>query len=285
MRRSLAVACCALLVYLCILGPFTKAATQKTYVEKLGLIPHPKLLQTFCFDFQEFLGASIVGKVVLYYGSMIDSLGHPGKVLHVADYPAMSRTIHAALKLDPYNMDGYYFGQSILTWDVGQYRLASELLEYGMQYRTWDWQLPFFAGFNYAYFLKDKNKAAEMYMRAGEISGAPLFRSLAGRYLQEAGQTRMAIDYLQTLLTKAKNDAVKSSLQIRIEAFSQVLKIENARDSFLLENKELPNNVAELINSGYLVGVPVDPYGGRFFFDSNGQVRSTSKFAFTQSPD
>ncbi len=50
-----------------------------------------------------------------------------------------------------------------------------------------------------------------MYMRAGELSGASLFKSLAGRYLQEAGETRMAIDYLQTLIKNTRKPAVKKT--------------------------------------------------------------------------
>src|ERR1035437_4961022 len=51
-----------------------------------------------------------------------------------------------------------------------------------MKYRTWDWQLPFFAGFNSAFFLKDYAAAARYYQRAGELSGSDLSRLLAGRY-------------------------------------------------------------------------------------------------------
>jgi len=283
MKRYLLSALCVLLAYLGILGPFTRAMEQKPYIEKIGLIPSPRVLQAFFPDFQELLAASILSKVILYYGSLSEHLDQPGKIIYAADYPAMSRTVHAALRLDPYNMDGYYFGQSILVWDAKQYDLATELLEYGMHYRTWDWQLPFFAGFNYAYFLGNKKKAAEMYMRAGELSGETLFKKLAGRYLQEAGNTRMAIDYLRTLAKNARNPAVRQTLQIRINAFEAVLAIEQARDQFTEELGRAPADIAELVKGGYLEGLPVDPYGGTFYLDENKQVRTTSKFAFAAS--
>ncbi len=283
MKRYLAAAVCLLLVYVALLGPFTRSMAQKPYVEKLGLVPSSRVLQALFPDYQEFLAASIIGKVILYYGSLTGHLDDPGKIIYAADYPAMSRTVHAALRLDPYNMDGYYFGQAILAWDARQFKLASELLEYGMQYRTWDWQLPFFAGFNYAYFLDDKEKAAEMYKRAGDLSGAPLFQKLAGRYMQEAGQTRMAIDYLGTLVKTARNPAVKKSLQVRIDAFKAVFAIEQARDRFAHEKGRFPKNIAELVEAGYLEERPEDPYGGRFYLDESRQVRTTSKFASSHS--
>ncbi|MFA5585841.1 MAG: hypothetical protein WDA02_04780 [Saccharofermentanales bacterium] len=280
MKRYLFSAFCVLTVYFILLGPFTRTMEQKPYIEKLGLIPNPRLLSALFPDYQELLAASIIGKVILYYGSLAERLDQPGKVIYAADYPAMSRSIHAALRLDPYNMDGYYFGQSILAWDARQYVLATKLLEYGMQYRTWDWQLPFFAGFNYAYFLHDKEKAAEMYMRAGDLSGEPLFQKLAGRYLQEAGDTRMAIDYLGTLAKNARNPALRQTLQVRISAFEAVLAIEQARDRFMHEHGNLPANIADLVEAGYLEDTPIDPYGGEFYFDENHRVLTTSKFAF-----
>lgn len=280
MKRYLVAACCVLAAYLAILGPFTQTMKEKVTAVKLGMSPPPKVLQVLFPDYQEFLAASSLGRIIQYYGALVDPAADPGKVLRVADYPAMSRAVHAALRLDPYNMDGYYFGQSVLVWDAKQYQLATELLEYGMQYRTWDWQLPFFAAFNQAYFLKDRAAAARLYMRAGELSGATLFKSLAGRYLQEAGETQMAIDYLETLEKSARTPAVKQTLQVRIETFKTIFSIEKARDRYAKEKGQLPVNIDILVTSGYLATKPVDPYGGQFYFDEDKQVRTTSKFSF-----
>lgn len=283
MKRYVISAFCVLAAYLVILGPFTRAMAQKPYTIKLGMIPHPKVLQLLFPDYQELLGANTLGRIILYYGSLHEDATGTGKGQLAADYPAMSRAVHTALHLDPYNMDGYYFGQSILVWDVGQYQLATDLLEYGMKYRTWDWQLPFFAAFNKAYFLKDRAAASSLYMRAGELSGSSLFKSLAGRYLQEAGETRMAIDYLQTLEKSASTPAVKQSLQVRIAAFESVLAIEQARDRYVEEYDVLPADIAILVMKGYLETKPVDPYGGEFSLTETGQVVTTSKFAFAAS--
>jgi len=282
-RRYFLVFTFLLFAFGAIIGPFARYMSHKPYAEKLGLVPRPEVLKALFADYQELVGVSILTKVFLYFGSLAET-SDVRKLDQAADYPAMSRAVHAALQLDPYNMDGYYFGQSILSWDVGQHQLANELLEYGMNYRTWDWQLPFFAGFNYAYFLKDYDAAARMYMRAGELSGEPLFTRLAGRYLQESGETRMAIDYLSSLEKGARNPAIKKSFSLRIAAFEAVLAIEQARDRFAEAEGRLPGNIDELSKSGYLAAPPVDPYGGTFYLDENGQVRSTSKFSFSTQP-
>lgn len=283
MMRYAVMAACLLAAYLTLLGPFTQAMAQKTYAVKLGMRPPPQVLQILFHDYQEFLAAFSLGQVIQYYGTLTESRENIRKASLAIDYPAMSRAVHDALRLDPYNMDGYYFGQSILVWDVGQYQLATELLEYGMQYRTWDWQLPFFAGFNKAYFLKDRAAAAPFYKLAGELSGSILFKKLAGRYLQEAGETQMAIDYLQTLEQSAKTPAVKKSLQLRITAFKAVLVVEQARDLYSEKLGRPPLSIDSLVAEGYLEGLPVDPYGGEFSLNKTGQVVTTSKFAFAGS--
>ena len=282
-RRYLLMLTLLLLTFGTIIGPFARYMSHKPYAEKLGLIPRPEVLKALFPDYEELVGTSILIKVFLYFGSLSET-SDVRKIVQVVDYAAMSRAVHAALYLDPYNMDGYYFGQSILSWDVGQHQLANELLEYGMKYRAWDWQLPFFAGFNYAYFLKDFDSAARMYMRAGELTGEPLFTRLAGRYLQESGETRMAIDYLISLEKGARNPAIKKSFSVRIAAFKNVLAIEQARDRFAEAEGRLPDGIDELIKAGYLAEIPVDPYGGTFYFDERGQVRSTSKFSFSTQP-
>ncbi|OEU64444.1 MAG: hypothetical protein BA870_05585 [Desulfuromonadales bacterium C00003094] len=280
MKRYIVSALCVLAAYLAILGPFTREMAQKPYAQRVGMIPHPTVLKLLFPDYQELLGANILGRVIFYYGALTDDVANPSKMQLSADYPAMSRAVHAALRLDPYNMDGYYFGQSILVWDVGQYKLATELLEYGMQYRSWDWQLPFFAAFNHAYFLKDRAAAARLYMRAGELSGSFLFKSLGGRYLQEAGETQMAVDYLQTLEKITRTPAVKQALQLRIETFKAVLTVELARDRYAEEKGRLPADIQLLLSTGYLATWPVDLYGGEFYLDGNGHVRTTSRFSF-----
>jgi hypothetical protein len=90
----------------------------------------------------------------------------------------------------------------------------------------------------------------------------------------------MAIDYLQTLEKNARNPAVKQTLQVRIETFKAVLTIEKARDRYAEEQGRVPANIDVLVKTGYLTTRPIDLYGGEFYLDENGQVHTTSKFAF-----
>lgn len=251
---------------------------SRPLVEKLSLVPNAQVMRLASVDHKEMAAAGLVMKVLMYYGGLME------KTLNTlalpADYPSMSRLIHASVKLDPYNMDAYYFAQAILVWDVRKVDVANKLMKYGMNYRDWDWYLPFFTGFNYAYFLKDYQNAAEYYRRAGELSGEPLFINLAGRYMHEAGRTPLAIAYLSAMENSARNESIRKSISLRLLALKQVGLIESAVQVYARKVGRTPSTIQDLIDGGFLDAVPSDPYGGQFYLEQNGKVRSTSKFAF-----
>jgi len=270
------------LIFLCLYGiliiPFTTYLKNKPFVEKLGYVPSVTALKAVAADHKELVAASLVLKVLMYFGGLVEKADN--QVAVPPDYMSMSRLLHGAVKLDPYNMDAYYFAQGFLTWDVKQFKLANDLLDYGMKYRTWDWYLPFFAGFNSAYFIKDYAAAARYYQRAGELSGSDLSRLLAGRYMQESGQTEMAIGYLSAMAKGERNPALKKNYQLRLTAFRETRRIEVARDRYREIRRTMPKTVEQLVTGGFLSPPPKDPYGGQFYLEAEGKVATTSKYAF-----
>ena len=267
--------------YVLLIIPFSTYMRNKPFVEKLGYIPQPEVLKFISADQRIFVADSLVMKTLFYFGSLMEKSTQ--KFVLPPDFFAIYKTIETAVKLDPYNQDAYYFVQAVLVWDVGRVKEANALLDHGMKYRDWDYSLPFFAGFNYAYFLKDYPNAAKYYKKAAELSGTPLYASLAGRYMYEAGQTDLALAYLTAMEKSARNPSIKKNFQIRIAAFSEIKRIETALARFRTEFGETaPVTVESLLHKGYLQAPPVDPYGGRFYVDEQGQVRTTSKFAFSR---
>jgi len=266
------------LSYLAIISSFTSHMKNRPFLERMGYTPEPLVLKFFSADQYRLSAAFLIVKVISYYGSLVEQ--YQNKIYIPPEYPEMGKTIETAVKLDPYNMDSYYFAQAIMIWGASQVKSTNELLEYGMQYRTWDFYLAYFAGFNYAFFLKDYANAAKYYKRVGELTGADLPMNLAGRYMYESGRTDLAVAYLSSMVKSSTNDAVKKSLQTRLDAFQGVGKIEQACTSFLNDRHRRPRSVEELVQKGYLEKVPVDPYGGTYYLDKQGKVRSTSKFAY-----
>jgi tetratricopeptide (TPR) repeat protein len=265
-------------LYVVLIVPFATYLHNKPFVEKLGYVPSVNALKAVAADHKELIAASLVLKVLMYFGGQLEKADN--QMVIPPDYMSMSRLLHGAVKLDPYNMDAYYFAQSFLTWDVKQYKLANDLLDYGMKYRTWDWSLPFYAGFNSAFFLKDYTSAAKYYQRAGELSGSNMSKLLAGRYMQQSGQTDLAISYLSAMLKGERNPALKKNYQLRLTAFREARRIEVAREYYRETQGALPASVEQLISEGFLNPPPRDPYGGQFYLDTDGKVATTSKYAF-----
>ena len=278
MIKATSVTLICLFFYSILIVPFTSYLRNRPFLEKLGYVPSVTALKVIAVDQKELVAASLVFKVMMYFGGLDEKVENHGVIQ--PDYKSMSRLLHGAVKLDPYNMDAYYFAQSFLTWDVKQFKLANDLLDYGMKYRTWDWYLPFFAGFNSAYFLKDYAAAAKYYQRAGELSGSELPRLLAGRYMQESGQTELAISYLTAMERGEKNPALKKNFRVRLNAFRETRRIEVARDNFREKRGALPTNVEQLVSTGFLIPPPNDPYGGQFYLKQDGTVATTSMYAF-----
>jgi tetratricopeptide (TPR) repeat protein len=182
--------------------------------------------------------------------------------------------------LDPYNMDAYYFAQSVLTWEAGMIPRVVELLEYGFAHRPWDWYLPFFLSFDYAYFLKDYEKAGEYLAKVAQLKPeVDWYATLAARYFYEGGSTALALAYLKEIIPTARNEVIKRRMMTRAEALEKILKIEQAIVAYRKRFQRDPKELGDLVNGGVLDLIPEDPYGGSFYLDKDGRVRTTSKLA------
>lgn len=265
--------------YLVIIVPFTNYLGNRPVINKVGYIPEGEMMRFAVGDHRYLVSEWSVFKVMLYFGGMFEDNAKQLKL--PPEYGNMARVISSAVFLDPYNMDAYYLAQASFVWDVkDSAKDINKLLAYGMRYRTWDYYLPFFAGFNAAYFLHDYNSAAEYMKKAAELSGDPLFANLSARYFHQAGRTDLGILFIDSMAKSAKDEKIKKSFTLRKEALLAAREISIAAKLFSDRYNHLPTSVEDLVKLGYLKQVPADPYGGRFYITEKGKVESTSKFAF-----
>jgi len=274
--KSIAFLASLLTLYTAILVPLTRHLQERPFLEKVGYVTQPMVIKALACDQRHSIAAGLVFKVLVYFGTLVEKK----KITDASppDDTAMRAILATASRLDPYNMDTYYFAQSLI-WDETKVRETVELLEYGMRFREWDFYLPFFAGFDAAYFLRDYKAAATHYATAARLTGSDLFSKLASRYMHEAGQTELAIGYLDTMIKGSRNEAVKASFKMRRAALLEVRRIEVARDQFRDKFKRVPGSLEELYAYGFLTSPLKDPYGGNFYLEADGSVKTTSKFA------
>jgi tetratricopeptide (TPR) repeat protein len=241
---------------------------------RLGFFPPAPVIRVLSADQYQFISHLISLQCLFYFGTLVE------RPSQRPEFSSIYRALFTATRLDPYNMDAYYLAQAVLTFESGNIQRVNELLEYGFQHRTWDWYLPFFISFNYAYFVKDYEKAAVYLTKAAELNPkVQWFASLAARYYYEGGSTTLALAYLKEMIAATRNDAIKKRLVIRAAAFEKILQIEQAIEAYKRHLQQDPKDLRDLVKAGILARIPIDPYGGSFYLDDQGRVRTTSKLA------
>jgi tetratricopeptide (TPR) repeat protein len=154
-----------------------------------------------------------------------------------------------------------------------------------MAHRTWDWQLPFFYGFNQFYFLNRPEEAASYLEKAYQLNPRNEFLpTLIARLYYQADATKVAIEFLEEMIRNTKSENMRKWMMVRLKAFKIVAFLEDAVALYEERFNHTPERIEILVEHGILQGIPPDPYGGTFFLDAAGKVRTTSKFAHTRAP-
>lgn len=270
----------ALIGYLAIVFPFADHLLNRPVQVKLGYVAEAPILKFLTADQRYLVANSLILKVILYFGELIEKAGDDALYASAPDYSGMFDQLQTGLRIDPYNVDAYYFAQATYVWEVGRVHEVNDMLEYGMRYRTWDFQLPFYAGFNHAYFLKDYVVAADYMRRAAELSKIQVFSTLAARYFHETGRDDLAIDFLKSMKKTAHNDQERKLYDYRLAALEAAREIKEASASYRQKHGVGPRQIEELVTAGFLEKIPSDPYGGKFFLDEKGVLKTTSDFSF-----
>lgn len=268
--------CVSLLVaYTLLIIPFADHQKNRPLEVKLGYLPHSQILKAASGEHRPTVAGMIIMRVLFYFGTVLQKLQE--NVIVRPEFLNLFKTVQTVVDLDPYNMDSYYFTQAAFTWDLGRIQEVNFLLEQGIAQRTWDPLLPFYLGFNYAYFLKDYARAAVYMQLAAERSHNPLYAQLAARYFYESEQSALGLAFLETMISTAKDKAVRKSYELRRAALLATTAIKHARDVYYSRFGALPKRPEQLVEARLLQAIPKDPYGGTFFFDEEGRVRTTSR--------
>lgn len=258
----------AVIVYLYCLP---LAAVERPRHEQLFTLP-PKLLRIVAFQFKEaaadisFLNASA------FLGGKAPQ--------NPQEYSWLYNTLKNSAALDPYFLDPYYLMNAALIWDRYKLDEVNDLIAKGADKRTWDKLLPFYAGFNYYYFLNDGIKSFHYLTEASKRSGGnPFYDSLAARVAYKANKTEFAISYLENQIQQAEQQGNKGKtvdLERRLDVLKAIRQIEVAVESYRKLFGTLPTSVGELLSRGLLSSIPSDPYGGSFYIAKDGSIKTTS---------
>ena len=263
--------------YLLIFPSIDKARIPAKNIQARGLILPPTVMKLLSLEFRTLIADFLFARASQYFGGKIE-YHDPATG---SDFRWLYSNLIVVTDLDPYFEDPYYFGNAIFTWDAGMYNEANALLKKGTEARTWDWQLPFFLGFNKFYFLKDNKAGADYILEAAKRPGSPDFLpTLAARLYHQAQNTGIAIAFLKSFYQTEKSEQIKKLYAVRIDALEKIMTLEKAVAEYRKKMKRLPPNLSALVQAGIIKEVPLDPYGGTFYIDKDGSIKTTSKLAF-----
>jgi hypothetical protein len=240
--------------------------------EVMAPLPAP-VLKLVALDYRNLVADWLFSKTLSFHGGKITR----GEPLDDETYRIIYDRLDVASELDPYFVDPYFFGQSVFAWGAGMPQEANLLLERGRRFRSDDWVIPFFMGFNAFYFLHDNAQAAAYLMEASQRPGSPPYGALlAARLASQSGSTDTSIVFLQQLAAQTEDPTTRRQIQRRLEALQGISLLEQAVERYRMRFGSAPSTISDLVERGILSRTPTDPYGGLFYLDSNGKVWTTS---------
>ena len=240
------------------------------------MMPAP-ILKVATLDFHGIASDHLFLKALVFIGSTVERTEQPR--VKPWEWRWLYSVVDSSASLDPYFYDPYYFANAQFTWEPRMIRETNALLERGRRARNWDPMLPFFIGFNYFYFLHDDETASTYLMEASRKPGAdPLYANLAAKLAYKSNRTEIAIAFLEEMATKTEDEALKKGYEVRIEALRDILFLENAVTAFKKKFGRTPRYLDDLVKKGIIQEKPKDPYGGEFYVDSQGRVKTTTEF-------
>jgi tetratricopeptide (TPR) repeat protein len=176
---------------------------------------------------------------------------------------------------DPTFEYAFFYGGHLLSFN-GNTDLAISLLEDGFKKNPKSGMIPSTLSFIYYYFLKDWERGAYYAKRSYENGGKYSMPPKGVATLFAAGQNYdLAISFLDTVLKAAKDKNTRVELK-RQKNYLIVEKdidlLQRAVNEYKKINGRLPKSLDRFIELGAISEMPVEPFGGKYYMDSNGRV-------------
>lgn len=250
---------------------------KKTEQQSAGffyILPGP-IAKITTLDYDGLAADYLMLKIQSYYGGTLERTERPR--VTEAEWRWMYDVLTVATDLDPYFFDPYYFANSFFTWDAHMVKETNTLLTKGNRFRDWDWLPAFYIGFNEFYFLHDNAKASEYLMQSSKKPGAaPFLASLAVRLAYKSSRTEIAIMFLQQTIKESKDKVERETFEKRLKTLQRIFFLEKAITFFKTKQGSNPASLQDLIAQDVVSRIPQDPYGGKFYIDTDGSVKTTS---------
>lgn len=243
--------------------------------EEILYIDNPRVLKKLLVGFENVAADLYWLRTVQYFG---------GKRRDAAnkDYNLLEPLLRITVTLDPKFKIAYTYGATFLSEPfpdgAGMPSKGIALIDDGIRQHPGHWRFYLDKGFLYYWYLRDFDKAAEIFLEGAKLQGAPFWlKTAAGRTLVEGGDRQTARSLWHVLHDTAETPQQRDNAVIhlrQLDALDQLDGLRRVAAVFGERTGRYPQTWAELISSGLLTAAPVDPTGAPYVLDpSRGEVR------------
>jgi hypothetical protein len=188
--------------------------------------------------------------------------------------------------LDPNLIAAYHFGGMFLSdappRGAGKPELGIELLQRGIRANPGYWRFYEDLGFIYYFDLRDYPRAAAAFLEGSKIPGAMIWMKTFAARISERGESLETSAMLWSeIYNSTKEPSIKENAKLHLQLLRARMDCDQL-NQLAAEYKRRagrpPDNIRDLVRSGLLRGVAVDPVGVEYWFDpeGNAQINPTS---------
>ncbi|MCC7009334.1 MAG: hypothetical protein IT184_10990 [Acidobacteria bacterium] len=211
----------------------------------------------------------------LYWIRTIQHYGRDRKSARTTDrFQFLQPLLDLTTRLDPHFNIAYRFGAIFLSMappnGPGRPDQAVQLLEKGMAANPQRWQYAHDVGFIHYWYRRDYESAGRWFRKAAALPGAPdWLEPLAALTLAQGGDragARRLFHELRTSEERYIRSAAERSLA-QLDALDVIDRLQADVDRYTRDAGRPPHEWQDLVRTGRIPGIPLDPTGMPFVYD------------------
>ena len=238
--------------------------------EEILYIDNPGVLKKALMGFDSLAADLYWLRTVQYYGGKRRDVSNK-------DFGLLEPLLRITVTLDPDLTIAYTYGATFLSEPFPQGAAMPSkgiaLIDEGIRRHPDHWRFYLDKGFLYFWYMKDPEKASEIFLEGAKLEGAPFWmKTTAARTLAEGGSRQTARNLWQILHDTAETPQQRQNAAIhlaQLDAVDQIEALRRLAASFEEHTGRYPSSWAELISAGILKSPPVDPTGAPYVLDAS----------------
>ncbi len=245
-------------------------------IEEVLYLSSPQMVKRMSLGYTGLLADIYWTRTVQYFG---------GKhVKRSMQYQLLAPLLDITTELDPQLVVAYKFGSFFLAQDppdgAGDPDKAVALVERGIARNPDDWQLYYHLGYIHYLEREDYAGAARAFDRGSTVPGAhPWMKIMAATMAQHGGDISTARFLWTKIYESTTDEQIKDNAVRRLQALAvdeMVPQLEERARLFREAQGRLPESWHDLIATGLLRRIPLDPHGHAYKLMPDGRVEVES---------